>query len=67
MWHGVGWGDEEDDGEYQPEPLDLEGMDRASATARQMAMEQWYREKRSDPTELQRAPADLLKRVVPAT
>ena len=59
IWHGVGWGAEEEDQAYEPEPLDLDDMNKASATARQMATEDWYKEHHASPPDLQGVPTGL--------
>ena len=68
VWHGVGWGDEEEDGDhaYEEEPLNLDDMNKAAATARLMAIQHWYNEHRASPADLQGVPPGLLQMVVPA-
>lgn len=64
VWHGVGWGDEEEGQAHEPEPLDLDDMNRASSTARQMAMDHWYKKHRASPADLHGVPAGLLRMVI---
>lgn len=64
VWHGVGWGDEQQYHDHEPEPLSLDRMSGASAKARQKAMEQWYNQHRANPADLQGVPAGLLHTVV---